>query len=382
MGQGRIVIGIPLLLVGGTEVQTLNLVETLVTAGYRVTVCCYYEHDSRMVSAMKGAGARIALLGLARSQGNWHLLKKLRRFFGEEAPELVHIQYISPGLVPIMAARWARVPRVVATVHQPGRTYGVKERGLLRMAATLCDTFFCNTLAVERSWFGSCALFEPGGRNQGHCTIYNAVDAERIGSVVAAADRHFLREEIGVRHGSAVGVVGRLRWEKGQRILIEAMVEVVRQQPFAQLIVIGDGPDRAELEALAERMNLGANVLWLGQQEPEAVQRLYAALDLVVVPSFFEGFGLVAAEAMAAGLPVIASRVDGLVEVVDHGTTGLLVSPGDAAELAKAILYLLNNDRFRQQCSINAVERVKRSFSRGRFAEMTLTAHKQVLYDR
>jgi len=138
----KVVVTIPVLLVGGTEVQTLNLVRTLVDCGYRVTACCYYDHEASMVASMEDAGAKVVLMNLDRAAGLWHLLGKLRQFFCEERPDIVHVQYIAPGLIPILAARLAMVPTVFATAHQPGRTYGWKAKLLLRSAARLCTSFF------------------------------------------------------------------------------------------------------------------------------------------------------------------------------------------------------------------------------------------------
>lgn len=370
----RVVIAIPVLLVGGTETQTLNLVRTLTKKSYLVTVYCYYDHELSMVAAMEASGARVLLLKLDRSAGLWPLLGKLRQLFREEKPDIVHVQYIAPGLIPILAARLAGVPTVFATVHQPGRTYSWKAKLLLQCAARLCTSFFCNSLAVEHSWFGSAILFNQQHKHR-HCTIYNAVNVERISRIAATTDRAAIRAELGLGNRSVVGVVGRLRWEKGQGVLLEAMAEVISRTPTTLLLVVGDGSDREVLQCQAEQLGIADNLRWLGKQSADEVFRLYSIMDLVAVPSIFEGFGLVAAEAMAAGLPVVASDVDGLAEVVADGETGLLVPQQDTAALAAALIELLESPEKAAEMGFKGRHRVEKCFSLQRFSECTLAAY-------
>jgi glycosyltransferase involved in cell wall biosynthesis len=371
-----VLITIPVLLVGGTEMQTLNLVRTLVDNGYRVTVCCYYDHGDSMVAAMEAAGARVVLLDMVSSTGLWCLFRKLTRFFAEQHPDIVHVQYIAPALIPILAARLARIPTIFATVHQPGSTYGLKAKLLLRTAAQLCSAFFCNSLAVERSWFGSAALFDPQHTHRHrHCTIYNSVDVERIATSAANSDRTMLRATLNIGDPPVVGIVGRLRWEKGQGVLLEAMVTVVRQIPSVLLLMVGDGPDREGLQRQSERLGIVDNVRWLGQQTTEELFRLYSIMDVVAVPSIFEGFGLVAAEAMAAGLPVVATAVDGLTEIIIDQETGRLVPPQDADALAAALIQLLTSPEAATGMGQKGQQRVGAHFSLQRFSENTLAAY-------
>ena len=374
----HVIIAIPVLLVGGTEVQTLSVVRVLIEAGYHVTVCCYHEFNSDVVSQFKQTGAKVVILNVPRRDGLLSLLLRLRKFFIEEQPDIVHIQYIAPGLIPILAARLARVPTVFATLHQPGRTYGWKPKLLLRCAARLCTAFFCNSLEVERSWFGNATLFVPQHKHlYRHCTIYNAVDVERISRIATETGRPALRAILGLGIQPVVGVVGRLRWEKGQSILLEAMGEVVRQIPSALLLVVGDGPDREVLQRQALQLGITDNVHWMGCQSAEEVFRLYSIMDVVAVPSIFEGFGLVAAEAMAAGLPVVGSAVDGLAEVIVDHETGRLVSPQDAGALAAALIALLESPETAAEMGRKGRQRVEEHFSLKRFSESTLAAYER-----
>lgn len=373
------VVGIPVLLIGGTEQQTLALVNVLIAGGYKVTVCCYYESDKSMVSAMEKAGADVLLLELMRKDGLLSLLRKLEALFRKLKPDIVHVQYIAPGLIPVLAAKFASVRTIFATVHQPGRIYGLKEKFLLRTAARLCNAFFCNSKAVEESWFGDSEIYNPEKNYQGkkHFTIYNAIDTDHMEEIVNRTDRKQLKSNLGINNRPVIGVVGRLRWEKGQDILLDAMPEVIKDVPDVILLIVGDGPDRKKLENRIKELVIENNIILTGQVEYSDVIRLYTIMDVAVVPSRFEGFGLSAVEAMAAGVPVVASPVDGLKEVVKHGINGYLVPAAESQRLARVLIEMLQDTSRSSVMGLNGYKRVRDLFSIEHFSEMIKAAYTQ-----
>jgi glycosyltransferase involved in cell wall biosynthesis len=201
-----------------------------------------------------------------------------------------------------------------------------------------------------------------------HWTLYTGVDVE---AVAASASREgpALRKRLGLEGHPVAGVVGRLRHEKGQDILLEAMAQVAARVPEARLLVVGDGPDRDALQAQARRLGLESSVVWAGQAAPEEVHAYYGAMDVLVVPSRFEGFGLVAVEGLAAGLPVVASGVEGLREIVEGLPGEELVPAGDAGALEKAIVDCLQCPKARAEFKPQARAEVTRRFSMEAFAE-------------
>jgi glycosyltransferase involved in cell wall biosynthesis len=379
MQARSVVIALPVLLVGGTEIQTLNLVNVLVRAGYDVTVCCYYEYDQSVVDRFENVGAKVLLMKYERSKGLWHLAKGLIKVFKTGKPDIVHVQYVAPGFVPVVAARLAGIRTIFATVHQPGRTYGWKAKLLLLTAAKLCTAFFCVSKSTEESWFGDSRLFDPGhsDKKRRHFTIYNAVNVERIGRIVRSVDREELKKNLGINGKKVVGVVGRLRWEKGQEIIVDALHQVVKAIPSAVLVVVGDGPDKKKLRKRAEDLKLENHVKWLGQKSPEEVYKLYSIMDVVAVPSRFEGFGLTAAEAMAAGVPVVATRADGLSEVVEDGLSGYLVALGDSYGVAQAVTDLLSSHEKARDMGREGYKRVCEQFSFEKFSNSVRAVYRE-----
>jgi len=352
----------------------LSLVRVLVNAGYSVSVCCFYESALDMIKSMELAGAKVHLLGLRWDDGLLTLLKNVVTFLRREKPDVVHVQYMAPSFIAVLAARLAGVRTVFATVHQPGRTYGWKAKVLLRMAAAMCTSFFCISRSVEESWFGTSQLFDPA-KKQKHCTIYNAVDVERIQQLVEEGREKNLRETLNFTDTPVIGCVGRLRWEKGQVILIEAMPKVLERFPNARLLLIGDGPDRKKLESRASALGLADSIVWLGSVTHDDAMRYMSSMDVLVVPSLFEGFGLVAAEGMAAELPVVGSNVDGLAEVIEDNVTGYLVPPEDSELLAQAIIRLLSSPEMIKCYGRSGYDRISQYYSYRHYVESTTAAY-------
>ena len=286
---------------------------------------------------------------------------------------------MAPGFAPILAARLSGIRTVFATVHQPGRTHGLRAKVLLRTAAMLCTAFFCVSQAAEKSWFGSSVVFDAkNGKRAGrrHFTIYNSIDVSSVIERVTKTDRKVLKTSLGLERCLVVGAVGRLREEKGQDVLIRAMHIVVQSLPETCLLLVGDGPDREKLQKLSEELNLHNHIHWAGQVDPEAVIPYYGIMNVAVVPSRFEGFGLAAVEAMAAGLPVLASEVDGLCEVVKNEETGYLVPPENSDFLADRIIALLTDPDKASRMGRAGRKRVEQYFSIEQFSDVVLAVYK------
>ncbi len=159
--------------------------------------------------------------------------------------------------------------------------------------------------------------------------------------------------------------VGRLDESKGQATLIRALPAVRAAVPGASLELVGDGPARPDYEGLAASLGLGPACAFLGWRPFEETMARLASARAAVVASQSEALGLAAIEALALGVPVVASRVDGLAEIVVDGSTGYLVTPGDPAALADRLILLLRDDDLRRRLGANARQRFLDVFSSG-----------------
>jgi glycosyltransferase involved in cell wall biosynthesis len=158
-----------------------------------------------------------------------------------------------------------------------------------------------------------------------------------------------LPERKQTRQGTRLICVGRLSPEKGQPGLLQALAVVAKEVPQLSLILVGDGPDRRQLERLARELSVTSHVTFAGRLSEQDTLKEIAASDILVLPSFMEGLPIVLMEAMALGVPVIASRVAGIPELVEDSRTGLLFTPSDWDELAECIQKLVSNADMRRE---------------------------------
>ena len=150
--------------------------------------------------------------------------------------------------------------------------------------------------------------------------------------------------------------------KKGLRVLLEAVSILKQRTPSCdcQVLIVGDGLAREGLEALGRDLGLGGSVVFAGERRD--VPRILPILDLFVLPSLYEGFGIAILEAMAAARPVVATTAGGIAEFVDHGRSGLLVEPGNPIALSDAIRTVLGRPDQGREMGLRGLERVRNSF--------------------
>jgi glycogen(starch) synthase len=246
------------------------------------------------------------------------------------------------------AAALARVAPVVFSLEggEPGGRFTSNPVWLRR--ALRCAT---RVVACARSLARSAAELVPdlGARLS---VVPNGVDPERF----AAGPAHDHPRPY-------VLAVGRLVHQKGFDVLLEAFARVASEVPSADLLIAGDGPERAALEQRRTGLGLEGRVTFLGNAAPPRVAELYRGAALVACPSRWEGLPLVCLEAMASGRAVIASAVDGIPDAVADGETGVLVPREDSAALAAALAGLLRDDVRRDRLGTRGRERVRAEFT-------------------
>jgi glycosyltransferase involved in cell wall biosynthesis len=327
------------------------LVRVLSSNDHDVSVLCYFEFQNNIVEEFQQTGATVSLLRMNRSTGILSFVNRLRKEIRKIKPDVVHVQYMSPGAMPIVAARLARVKKVFATVHQPYTTnHGFLAKVILRAASLLTTKFIAVSQNAEMSWFGSYSLFQekkPLRTQKKHFTIYNSVERERVIETTRNLDKAFLKDSLGVpSEVPLIGTVSRLSFEKGIDILLDAYKRLTEDGITCYLVIVGTGPDEEKLKRQATSIGISDRICFFRGAEWRKSMQIMSILDIVVVPSRFEGFGLTAVEAMCLGKPVIASNCGGLKEVLEDKKTGLLFEPGNSDSLVMATkLLLLDSNR-------------------------------------
>src|ERR687894_2861477 len=196
-------------------------------------------------------------------------------------------------------------------------------------------------------------------------------------AVVSAPEARSEEPPTGLRERPLVGVVARLQPEKGVANFLKAAVRVAPQFPEAHFVIAGDGPLRQELVSLAEDLGLRDRVHFLGFRSDAS--ELMGSLDVLVVPSLTEGSPLVTLEAMAAGVPVVASAVGGIPDQIRHDKEGLLVPPGDTDALSNALLALLRDPPRSRRLGEAGRRRVASRFSHATMVRQIEDVYRDVL---
>ncbi|MBI4229550.1 MAG: glycosyltransferase family 4 protein [Planctomycetes bacterium] len=293
---------------------------------------------------------------------------------------VVHTYTSKAGILGRAAARLCGVP---AVVHSPqghvfasgGSIPGVSDRPLLRRV-------FYAVERVSTAWTDRIlALTAPDAAEQIALRLAPAGKVDVIPNPVP--DEFFLpmdaraaRSALGADGAPLLGIVGRLAAEKGHRFLFGAVRRLARDLPGTRLAVVGDGPMRFELEASVREAGLDGRVVFAGLRDD--VHRILSGLDVFVLASSYEGQGVVLLEAMAAGVPVVATRVGGVPGVVRDGTDGLLVPYGDEEALAGALRRVWSDRALRERLVESGRERA-RAFAAGRIAADLGNLYRRVL---
>lgn len=337
----RVLVCIPCLLTGGTEIQTLSLVEALVAAGHEPVVACYFEHADTMVARFRDTGADVRLLSptgsrpLGVAATTAMLWRGLRDIVRDTRPHAAHVQYMAPGALPILILRALGVRRIIATAHTAADIYSPRGLKIIRLLSRhVLSAFQCITERAERSFFGSSALLSPEApaKLPGHFTIYNNIPSHiALRATPRAKDP---------AKPVTVGVVSRLEHIKGMDLVVPAFAEALRARPRLRLLVVGDGSQRSLMERQAAEAGIAGAVAFTGRKSQEQLSDCYDRIDILLMPSRSEGFGLTAVEGMARGCVPVVADTGGLPEVVHDGVSGLLHRPGDASDIAEKILIL------------------------------------------
>jgi glycosyltransferase involved in cell wall biosynthesis len=355
---------------GGAETVVAILSKNLDRTRFEVTPCALYR-SGPLENDIKAGDLNYHVLGLKRRSvlsgplfvlDFVRLLKAVTSLIRKLSIDIVHTHLTESSLIGILAARLAGVSSVCVTVHS---VVNYNQRGRCSprqwlMESAIQHVFLRADRLIAVSNEVACGL---AGQGSGRViTIPNAIDHNLFS---CQESRLKIRQKLGLpSRRSLLCVVGRLAPEKGHSHLLRAMALIPSDRRPLTLIV-GDGVLRAELEHEATALQLDGDVRFLGIRRD--VPDVLAASDIFVLPSHWEGLSLSLLEAMACGLAVIVTRVDGNRNVVEENQSGVLVPPRDHVALAEAVLCLLDDPVLRLRLGQGAYKRFKSKFRLDRF---------------
>src|SRR2546425_4633017 len=335
--------------VGGAERHVVSLASALAQRGHVVTLACSVDGALAPLAEKAGVSVRPLLRHLARRRMSFAFSWNLAQLIRQSQFDLVHAHMYASAAASASATLGTGIPLVI-TEHS--------EAIWRSPYARWCSHWFYSRakhiIAVSKG-IRHRLIEQDGVPYDRVSVIMNALSSA---PELPASIQPGLPAKL--RNGPLVGVASRLQPEKGVKYFLEAAVRVSQLLPQARFFIIGDGPRRKELQTYAELLGVHKHIHFLGFRLD--AQALVGLLDVLVVPSLSEGTPVVTLEAMAAGVPVVASAVGGIPEQIRHGREGLLVPPGDSVALAEAILCLLLNPPWMQQLGEAGRQRVLSQF--------------------
>ncbi len=330
---------------GGAEYQLTAMLIRSDAQRFQHSVCALGKAD-RYGARLREAGIPVYKFNRDPRHEPLRILRELRRVVREVAPDVMHVSLYWASVLGRTAARLARIPVVtslVTTTYEPEWRQGNPQLTPLKvMGAWTLDVvtarrwgtwFVAVTEAVRNS-----AVQQLGLPPERITVIPRGLEMDRFipppPQTVTAFRAHL---EWDGAYPLLLNV-GRLVSLKGQRYAIEAMPEILKTFPRALLVLVGEGYERGDIEALARSLGVAERVQLLGERHDVPI--LLASADIFVFPSLYEGFGGALVEALGAGCPCVASRIPHLREVTDAGRVALLVEPRSPRPIAEAVIRL------------------------------------------
>ncbi len=362
--------------ISGAERHLLFLLDGLRQRGLDARLIILVERNEPMQEMMEAAKARgipVQSIPIGRDY-DLPLLWRLRRALRHIKPDIVHTHLIHADLYGYVSAKLAGVGAVVSSRHlDDAFRYRARWRRVNRRLWRMIDAGIAISAAMKQ--FALTIEAAPAPKVS---VVLYGMDFKWLSDEAIDAARLRLRAELKMAaDAQLLGMACRLVEQKGIPYALEAMRRIRSDFPRAHLVIAGDGEQASELRRLASRLGIADRVHWLGWRADAA--DLMAALDVFLLPSLREGFGLVLLEAMSRRLPIVASHVGAIPEIVIDGETGILVEPRNVDELAKAMTRLLNDRALRKYMGLLGAARLEEHFNVERMVDGTVAVYEQVL---
>lgn len=361
--------------IGGTERQAVELLNRLDQKRYDVRLAAlrncgpfYKEIEERFPNVPEFPLTSFYDLNAARQ------LARLRALMVRERIDILHAHDFYAGFIGAAAARLSGVRVIACQRHLKLSDRAVHEWGT-RLIHRLAHRILVNSEAIREHILS---------RGSSHATkivvIKNGISAFTNSAVARSLHDKLCRELKVESDSKLIGMVARLQPVKGHKFFIEAASRVIEKEPKAQLVIVGDGPLKNEIEDQAARLGIKGRLHLLGDRTD--VARLVASLDLLVLASLHEGLPNAVMEAMAAGVPVVATAVGGTKELITAGKTGYIVPPADVDALAERITFALANEGDRMRIAASACQFINAGFGMRRMVESVENLYDELIQNK
>lgn len=335
----KIILFIPFLAIAGAEVMVRDLAEQLHENNKEVVVASLYDFNSEITEELHKAGIRIVYLHKKRGL-DVGLTFRVAQLIKKEKPDVVHthlnvVKYVMPGSV------FFRIPVRIHTVHNIAE----KEQGWIDRKTTRFFAKKYNLRLVGISpQIKNSILNEYNLKGVDVPMIYNGRNLDMF----RVKDNYAINNDIRILH------IGRFALQKNHKLLIQSFAKVSRNNPHLKLVLVGEGELKEEIRILVHELDMDDKVEFLGLRYD--INEIMYESDMFVLPSLYEGMPITLIEAMASGLPIVASDVGGVPDMIKNGKEGLLITPNEE-ELINAMGDLVESEKLRKELGMSAARK-------------------------
>lgn len=329
---------------GGAEKLLLHYLRNLDKDKYSLYVCCFREKPDDLIPEMSEFAEIINLK--IKNKFNPIVIISIIKLVQKIKPDIIHTHLFQPRVYTTIAQIFSKRPVLITQKHS---IVNPRKHHLFILFEMLSIRLNDKVIAISESVKKSLKKYEFIPENK-ILVLPNCIDYKKFHNISE-------REIIQNKKEIVIGIVGRLEIEKGIKYLLLAMKIILTKFPNARLEIIGDGSQSKELKELSKKLGISNSVIFFGKFTD--VIPFYNKMDVFVLPSILEGFGIVLLEAMAAGVPVIATHVDGIKEVVIDGECGILVPPKNPEAIASSFTRLIENPQLTKKIIEEGFKRAK-----------------------
>lgn len=360
--------------IAGSENHLLTLLPLLKDYGYNLEMIVLNHKNNPsdspdlFVKKMTEKGITTEIFELKNKHFNPDLIHLLINKINQEKYDLVHTHLIHADLYGMIAAKITGVKVIVSTRHNDNLFRRKFPWNLLiNFNIKLANHLICISESLKQFTI----KYEDTPKDK-VTVIHYGFNPKNI-----QGNCNWRKEFNWDEETKIIGIVARLIEQKGHSTLLKAMSQVLPQFPNTKLVIIGDGILRQSLQEYSEKLGINSQVYFLGYQQNAA--EMMGGFDIFIHPSRWEGFGLVFLEAMAANLPIIATNVSAIPEIVEQEKTGLLVPKDDHQALANAICKLLSNPTLAKKMGEKGRKKLEKYFTVDVMAQKTANLYEQLL---
>lgn len=347
--------------IGGAERLMVPILKHLSRTHFDPYVCALQSKDGNpLADEIRALGVQVDCLHIKHLR-DWDALPRLSRYLRDVGADLVHTQLEAANILGNISAKLLRLPSV-STIHvMPSLDVKTKTK-LHQKVEWLCLRRFCDRLISVSEEARQYHIAISGISPSQTATIYNGIDLSTFMNMDRARERAMVRAELGIPLEATVLVtVAVLRPQKGIQFLIRALPSILASSPYTYYLIVGSGSHHDALVEEASLAGVDEQVVFAGMRTD--VPGLLAASDVFVLPTLTEALPTVLAEAMAARLPIVASRVGGIPEMIEEGQNGLLVKAEDVEGLASACTRLVGDTEERAALGAQGWKIVNQKFN-------------------